>query len=239
MVFLGRRASRRVRDVVAEVETVGTCFFERLAAARTLAVLAALAGLVTFGPPARAETVRILALGDSLTAGYGLDLADTFPVRLEGALRANGLDVAIINAGVSGDTTAGGLARLGWALADAPQIAIVALGGNDALRGLDPDATRANLDAIVTRLEAAGVRVLLAGMKAPPNLGAEYGRAFKAVFAGVAERHGVALYPFFLEGVAAVPALNQDDAIHPNPRGIKIMVAKILPYVRDLIAEMD
>lgn len=225
--------------MVAEVETVGTCFFERLAAARTLAVLAALAGLVTFGPPARAETVRILALGDSLTAGYGLDLADTFPVRLEGALRANGLDVAIINAGVSGDTTAGGLARLGWALADAPQIAIVALGGNDALRGLDPDATRANLDAIVTRLEAVGVRVLLAGMKAPPNLGAEYGRAFKAVFAGVAERHGVALYPFFLEGVAAVPALNQDDAIHPNPRGIKIMVAKILPYVRDLIAEMD
>lgn len=218
--------------MVAEVETVGTCFFERFAA-RALAVLV---GLAASGAPARAETVRILALGDSLTAGYGLDLADTFPVQLEDALRADGLDVAVINAGVSGDTSAGGLARLGWALADRPHMAIVALGGNDALRGLDPAATRANFDAIVTRIEAAGVRVLLAGMKAPPNLGAEYGRAFEAVFAGVAERHGVALYPFFLEGVAAVPALNQDDAIHPNARGIQIMVEGILPYVRDLIA---
>ncbi len=204
-----------------------------------LAALAVLAGLAAPAAPARAETVRILALGDSLTAGYGLDLADTFPVRLEGALRADGLDVAVINAGVSGDTTAGGLARLGWALADRPHMAIVALGGNDALRGLDPDTTRTNLDAIVTRIETAGVRVLLAGMKAPPNLGAEYGRAFNAVFAGVAERHGVALYPFLLEGVAAVPELNQDDAIHPNARGVQIMVQGILPYVRDLIAEVD
>ena len=221
---------------------MGTCFFKRSAAVRAFAALAALAvlaGLAAPAAPARAETVRILALGDSLTAGYGLDLADTFPVRLEGALRADGLDVAVVNAGVSGDTTAGGLARLGWALADRPHLAIVALGGNDALRGLDPDATRTNLDAIVTRIEAAGVRVLLAGMKAPPNLGAEYGREFNAVFAGVAERHGVALYPFLLEGVAAVPELNQDDAIHPNPRGVQIMVEGILPYVRDLIAEVD
>ena len=221
---------------------MGTCFFERSAAVRAfgaLAALAVLAGLAAPAAPARAETVRILALGDSLTAGYGLDLADTFPVRLEGALRADGLDVVVINAGVSGDTTAGGLARLGWALADRPHMAIVAFGGNDALRGLDPDATRTNLDAIVTRIETAGVRVLLAGMKAPPNLGAEYGRAFNAVFAGVAERHGVALYPFFLEGVAAVPELNQDDAIHPNARGVQIMVEGILPYVRDLIAEVD
>ena len=228
--------------MVAEVETVGTCFFERSAAVRAFAALAALAvlaGLAAPAAPARAETVRILALGDSLTAGYGLDLADTFPVLLEGALRADGLDVAVINAGVSGDTTAGGLARLGWALADRPHMAIVALGGNDALRGLDPDTTRTNLDAIVTRIETAGVRVLLAGMKAPPNLGAEYGRAFNAVFAGVAERHGVALYPFLLEGVAAVPELNQDDAIHPNARGVQIMVQGILPYVRDLIAEVD
>lgn len=228
--------------MVAEVETVGTCFFERSAAVRAFAALAALAvlaGLAAPAAPARAETVRILALGDSLTAGYGLDLADTFPVLLEGALRADGLDVAVINAGVSGDTTAGGLARLGWALADRPHMAIVALGGNDALRGLDPDTTRTNLDAIVTRIETAGVRVLLAGMKALPNLGAEYGRAFNAVFAGVAERHGVALYPFLLEGVAAVPELNQDDAIHPNARGVQIMVQGILPYVRDLIAEVD
>ena len=228
--------------MVAEVETVGTCFFERSAAVRAFAALAALAvlaGLAAPAAPARAETVRILALGDSLTAGYGLDLADTFPVLLEGALRADGLDVAVINAGVSGDTTAGGLARLGWALADRPHMAIVALGGNDALRGLDPDTTRTNLDAIVTRIETAGVRVLLAGMKAPPNLGAEYGRAFNAVFAGVAERHGVALYPFLLEGVAAVPELNQDDAIHPNARGVQIMVQGILSYVRDLIAEVD
>ena len=225
--------------MVAEVETVGTYFFERFAAARALAVLAVLAGLAASGAPARAETVRILVLGDSLTAGYGLDLADTFPVRLERALRDEGLDVAVINAGVSGDTTAGGLARLGWALADRPDIAIVALGGNDALRGLDPTTTRANLDAIVTRIEAAGVRVLLAGMKAPPNLGAEYGRAFEAVFAGIAERHGVAFYPFFLEGVAAVAALNQDDAIHPNARGIHLRVEGIVPYVRDLIADVD
>ena len=185
---------------------------------------------------AAAEDIRLLALGDSLTAGYGLPRRDTFTTRLEASLRAAGHPVRVINAGVSGDTTAGGLARLDWALADKPDVAIVELGANDGLRGLDPNATAANLDAIVGRLTAAGVAVLVAGMKAPPNLGAEYGAAFDGIFATVAERHGVALYPFFLDGVAADPALNQDDGIHPTAAGVAVIVERLLPHVLALVA---
>lgn len=195
---------------------------------------AALAFVVMVGAAA-AEPVRILALGDSLTAGYGLARQDSFPARLQAALGRRGIAAEVINAGVSGDTTAGGRARLEWALADAPAVAIVELGANDGLRGLDPEATFANLDAIVRRLKAARVAVLLTGMKAPPNLGAEYGAAFNAVFPRIAEKHGVAFHPFFLDGVAAEPELNQDDGIHPNAAGVKIIVERLLPFVVDVI----
>ncbi len=183
-----------------------------------------------------AGEIRLLALGDSLTAGYGLPRPDAFTTRLEASLRAAGQPVRVINAGVSGDTTAGGLARLDWALADKPDAAIVELGANDGLRGLDPVATAANLDAIVGRLKAAGVAVLVAGMKAPPNLGAEYGAAFNGIYGAVAARHGVALYPFFLDGVAADPALNQDDGIHPSAAGVAVIVERLLPHVLALLA---
>jgi len=185
---------------------------------------------------AAAEPVRLMILGDSLTAGYGLPQGDAFVARLQAALRAEGYAVEVIDAGVSGDTTAGGLARLPWLLGGAaetlPDAVMVELGGNDGLRGLDPGAMYANLDAILTLLADRDIPVLLTGMKAPPNLGAEYGRAFEAVFHRLADKHDVALYPFFLEGVALVPALNQPDGIHPNAAGVDQIVRRILPATK-------
>ena len=200
-----------------------------------LAVVLVNAALITFPFPSAAETLRILALGDSLTAGYGLPRPESFPVQLEQALRADGVDAAVINGGVSGDTTAGGLARLGWALAEPVDAAIVELGANDGLRGLDPAVTEANLDAILAKLAQKGIPVLLAGMKAPPNLCADYGARFDTVYPRLAEKHGVALYPFFLDGVAAVPHLNQDDGIHPTGDGVAVIVAAMLPFVKRLL----
>lgn len=190
---------------------------------------------ILYAPAAAGEAVRIAALGDSLTAGYGLPMEQTFTAQLETALRAAGAQVVIANAGVSGDTTAGGRARLDWVLADKPDLVIVELGANDGLRGLDPAKTYQNLDDILTRLAAAGVRILLAGMYAPPNLGPEYGAAFDAIYPRLAERHGVAFYPFFLEGVATDPALNQHDGIHPNAAGVAAIVGRIAPYVLALL----
>jgi acyl-CoA thioesterase-1 len=187
-------------------------------------------------PAGAAEAKRLLVLGDSLTAGYGLAPEAAFPAQLERHLKGRGLAVRVLNGGVSGDTTAGGRARLGWALAEEPGFAIVALGGNDGLRGIDPAATRANLDDILRQLKARGVKVLLAGMRAPPNLGRRYGEAFDPVFAELARAHDVALYPFFLDGVAADPALNQADGIHPNARGVATMVERIAPAVERLLA---
>ncbi|MDA8230896.1 MAG: arylesterase [Magnetospirillum sp.] len=186
---------------------------------------------------AMAETapVRILALGDSLTAGWGLPAEESFPVRLEQALMADGCDVRVIAAGVSGDTSAGGRARLDWALGDRPDAAIVELGGNDALRGIDPDQTYANLDDILTRLERAKTPVLLAGMEAPPNYGRDYAARFRRVYSGLAARHPVIFYPFFLDGVAANPVLNQGDGIHPNARGVEVIVGRMLPAVKELV----
>jgi acyl-CoA thioesterase-1 len=184
---------------------------------------------------ATAETIQILALGDSLTAGYGLERRDSFPVQLERALIEADTDAVVSNGGVSGDTSAGGRARLTWVLAEKPHVAIVELGANDGLRGLDPATTFANLDAIVARLLEAGVAVLLTGMQAPPNLGRDYGRAFAALYPRLATKHGVVLYPFFLEGVATIPALNQDDAIHPNADGVAVIVKRIVPYVRKVM----
>ena len=177
------------------------------------------------------EPLRILAFGDSLTAGFGLPDTDGFVAQLQAALTSKGVKAKVINGGVSGDTTAGGLARLDWALGDDPQLVILELGANDGLRGLDPKSTQANLDAILTRLGDQKRAVLLAGMRAPPNLGEEYANAFDAIYPALAERHHVALYPFFLDGVAAHAELNQEDGIHPNAAGVKVIVGHMLPDV--------
>lgn len=197
------------------------------------------AAILACADPAAARPLKILALGDSLTAGHGLERADSFTVRLESALQADGYDVQVVNAGVSGDTSAGGLSRLAWALADEPDAAIVELGANDGLRGLDPRATYDNIDAIVGQLKEAGVAVLLTGMLAPPNLGAEYGADFESVYPRVAEKHGVMLYPFFLDGVAAKRELNQSDTIHPNAAGVAVIVERILPDVKRLLDGLE
>ena len=198
--------------------------------------LAVGAWLLLLAPFAAAEEPGIVVLGDSLTAGFGLPREDAFPARLETAIRAEGHGWRVIDAGVSGDTSAGGLARLDWMLADAPDIVIVELGANDGLRGLPTDRMEANLDAILARLADAGAAVLLAGMRAPANFGADYEAAFQAVYERLAARHGVAFYPFFLEGVALEPALNQADGIHPNAAGVEEIVRRIVPHVVALIA---
>lgn len=198
-----------------------------------------LALLVALPVSAMAEPMRLLVLGDSLTAGYNLPQDKAFPVQLEQALHDNGHDVTVLNGGISGDTTAGGRARLDWVLAEEPDAAIVALGGNDGLRGLDPAQTRAHLTAIVQDLKARDVQVMIAGMLAPPNLGRDYGDAFNAVFPEVAAQTGALHYPFFLEGVAADPALNQPDGIHPTAEGVAVMVQNILPTVEDLLRKAD
>lgn len=187
--------------------------------------------------PVRAQDrPRLLVLGDSLTAGYGLPKNQAFPARLEAALTAEGIAATVVDAGVSGDTSAGGLARLDWAIGNQPPaFAIVELGANDGLRGLSPKAMEANLDAIIGKLKARNVRVLLAGMRAPRNLGRDYAEEFDGVFARLAQKHDVPLYPFFLEGVAADSALNQGDGIHPNAAGVDVIVRNILPYVKQLI----
>ena len=185
---------------------------------------------------ARAAPVRLLVLGDLLAAGFGLARQDAFQTRLAEALRARGHDVAIIDGAVSGDTTAGGRARLDWVLADGADAAIVELGGNDGLRGLDPASTEANLRAILDALAARRIPVLLSGMRAPPNLGPDYGREFQAVFDRLGARAGVIYDPFFLAGVARDPALNQPDGIHPNPEGVRRIVARLLPLVEILLA---
>ncbi|TQF77012.1 arylesterase [Elioraea sp. Yellowstone] len=202
---------------------------------RKALALAAGVLLTPMSVQAQGREIRILALGDSLVAGYGLARGEGFVAQLEAALRARGIPARVLDGGVSGDTTAGGLARLDWALAETPDAAIVALGGNDGLRAIDPAATYANLDAILTRLAARNIPVLLAGMLAPPNLGAEYGAAFRDAYERLARAHDVVFYPFFLDGVAAEPALNQPDGIHPNARGVAVMVERILPAVERLI----
>lgn len=191
--------------------------------------------LLFWSGAALAEPARLLMLGDSLTAGYGLPPGDALPVKLQAALQADGMQVTVINAGVSGDTTAGGRSRLAWAMADKPTHAIVALGANDMLRGLDPGQAKANLDAIVSELQRQGVKVMLVGMRAQASLGAGYVTAFDGLYPALAEAHGVALYPFLLDGVAADPKLNQGDGIHPNAQGVAIIVARLKPYVEKFL----
>jgi acyl-CoA thioesterase-1 len=201
-----------------------------------LPLVAALCLIALPHRPLAAEPLSILAFGDSLVAGFGLADRDGFAPQLERALAAEGVEAKVINAGVSGDTTAGGRARLDWSLAGwaagaGRQLVILELGANDMLRGIEPVETRNNLDAMLSRLQASGATVLLAGMRAAPNLGPDYRAAFDAIFPELAEKHGVALYPFFLEGVAARPDLNQPDGLHPNAAGVAEIVRRILPHV--------
>jgi acyl-CoA thioesterase I len=189
------------------------------------------------GLPSRAEPVTILALGDSLFAGYGLDQPQSYPAQLEAALKAKGLDVKVLNAGVSGDTAAQGAARLGWALSDDVDAVIVELGANDALRGLPPEQAEAALDEIAKTVSEKKLPLLLMGMRSPPNMGPDYAARFEPMFERVAQKYGAALYPFFLDGVAADASLNQSDGIHPNLQGVQVIVAKSLPAVEALVAK--
>jgi acyl-CoA thioesterase-1 len=181
------------------------------------------------------DPIVILAYGDSLTAGFGLRPSKAYPALLEKRLRAEGYRVRFINAGLSGDTTGGGLERLDWALAETPDIAILELGANDALQGLEPAAAKANLDAMLSKMKAAGARVLLAGMLAPPNMGDVYEQAFKQIFPDLAEKHEVALMPFFLEGVAARPEFLLPDMLHPNEAGTEIIADNVYKHLKPLI----
>lgn len=186
--------------------------------------------------PAGAADHVIVALGDSLTAGLGVAADEAYPALLEARLKREGFDYRVVNAGVSGDTSAGGLRRLDWALRLKPEIVIVALGANDGLRGQPPAALRDNLTRIVERARAAGSRVLLAGMRVPPNYGDDYSRAFAAVYPTVARATGVPLAPFLLDGVAGDPRLNQPDGIHPTAEGQRVIAERIWPYLKPLLA---
>lgn len=209
----------------------------RLGALLMAALMAAAAGAGASTGAAAQDPIRLMAFGDSLVAGFGLAANNAFPARLEAALRREGYRVEVINAGVSGDTTAGGAARIDWALGDDPDLVLLELGANDALRGIDPEEVRDNLDYILQRLKEERIPVLLAGMYAPANWGAEYVEAFNRIYPELAEEYGVPLYPFFLEGVATDPSLNQGDGIHPNAAGVAVIVENIMPYVIRVIEQ--
>jgi acyl-CoA thioesterase-1 len=198
----------------------------------------AIAMVLAVASPAFGASPRLLVLGDSLSAGYGLPHDDGFEVQLQRALAARGHDVTIIDGAVSGDTSAGGRARLDWTLADGADAAIVELGANDGLRGVDPKDMEANLSAILDELAAKHIPVLLTGMYAPPNMGPEYQQAFRAVYDRLGKRPGVIYDPFFLEGVVMHAELTQADGLHPNAEGVKREVARILPVVEQLLAEL-
>ena len=196
----------------------------------------ALAALCLVATPAQARKLRVIAFGDSLTAGLGLAEADAFPEVLQRALIAKGRDVEIVNAGVSGETAEDGLARYDWTFAQAPDAAIVELGANDMLRGMSPEGAQAALGEILGRLQRAGIPTLLAGMRAAPNLGPDYQRRFDAIYPALASRYKTGLYPFFLEGVAGDAVLNQKDGLHPTREGVVKIVAALLPSVEILLA---
>jgi len=206
--------------------------FKRQIAAGLILFLA-LCGAIS---SARAEPFKIVGFGDSLMAGYGLGPGEGFTDKLQAALRAKGRDVAVANAGVSGDTTSGGLARLDWSVPDGTRLVILELGANDMLRGVSPAIPRNNLDEMLARLKQRKIAVLLAGMRAAPNLGADYQTAFDAIFPELAKKYDVALYPFFLDGVAGQPGLQLEDGLHPSAKGVDLMVERILPTVEKAIA---
>jgi acyl-CoA thioesterase I len=202
-----------------------------------LNILLIICGLAAFPAAALARPLLIVALGDSLTAGLGLPAEESFPEVLQKALRAKGYDVEVANAGVSGDTAADGLARFDWAVPDGADAAIVELGANDMLRGLDPAAAEKSLGEILGKLKARHVATLIAGMRAAPNLGADYRARFDPIYADLARKYDAGLYPFFLDGVAADPKLNQKDGLHPTKAGVDVIVERILPAVEALIAQ--
>lgn len=198
-----------------------------------------LTGLWAFGGPlssfAGAEPVRIVAFGDSLTAGFNLSQSQAFPAKLEAALKARGHNVSITNAGVSGDTTSGGLARLDWSIPQDTQAVILELGANDVLRGIPPALTRKNLEQMVERLRARKIEILLAGMKAPPNMGGEYTAAYDAIYDEIAKKNELVYYPFFLDGIIGQAKLNLKDGMHPSVAGVDEIVKRILPTAEKLI----
>ncbi len=189
------------------------------------------------GTAAPAAACKLAVLGDSLTAGYGVAAGDAFPARLETALAERGAPCEVIDAGVSGDTSAGGAARVEWVLGDRPTHLMVELGGNDALRALPVGQLRANLELIIRKAQERGVPVMLAGMFAPPNLGRAYGDSFKAVYADLAAAHDVPLYPFFLDGAVLQPGMMQPDGIHPNARGVAVIVERMAPAVAEFVKD--
>jgi acyl-CoA thioesterase-1 len=186
-----------------------------------------------------AKPIKMVVLGDSLSAGFGLAGSDAFPAKLQKALKARGIPVEMVNAGVSGDTTSGGRDRLDWSVPEGTRAVIVELGANDALRGTDPAVTRAALSDIVTRLRARGIAVLLCGMLAPPNYGNDFAARFNAIYPDIAKSSGVPLYPFFLKGVAADAKLNQADGMHPTAEGVEIIVNNILPTVEAFLGTIS
>lgn len=185
-----------------------------------------------------AEPIKLVVLGDSLTAGYGLNEEDAFPAKLETALKAKGIDVTVVNAGVSGDTAKQGLERLDWAVDEDADAVIVELGANDALRGIDPNETRASLEKIIVRLMSRNLPVMIAGMLAPPNLGPSYKEVFDRIYPSLAGEHGLRLYPFFLDGVATIADYNLDDGMHPNARGVDEIVRRMAPKVAEFLSQV-
>jgi acyl-CoA thioesterase-1 len=189
--------------------------------------------------PVPAKPIKMVVLGDSLSAGLGLPAPAAFPVRLQKTLKNNGIEVDMINAGVSGDTTSGGRDRLDWSVPEGTEAVILELGANDALRGVDPKVTRSALTDILTRLKARGIAVLLCGMYAPPNYGSDYAARFNAIYPELAKSFGVPLYPFFLEGVATEAKLNQADGLHPTAEGVDTIVKNILPTVQAFLGAIS
>lgn len=184
---------------------------------------------------AKAKTLQLVGFGDSLMAGYLLPSSSSYTAQLEKALRDKGYDIAVTNAGVSGDTTAAGLSRVDWSVPDGTDGVILELGANDALRGVSPEQTEKNLEAIIVRLKERNIPVLLAGMIAPPNMGGDYGERYNSIYSRLAEKHGLALYPFFLDGVVTQPGLQLEDGMHPNAKGVGVMVERSLPVVEGFV----
>ncbi|MFC6490946.1 arylesterase [Nitratireductor sp. GCM10026969] len=211
--------------------------FSALASLTKMSSVPVLALFLCIAAPAAAEPFRIVGFGDSLMAGYQLAPGESFPEKLEAALRARGHDVTVANAGVSGDTTSGGLSRLDWSVPEETDLVILGLGANDMLRGLSPESTKHNLETMIVRLQERGMAVLLVGMYAAPNLGPDYQEAFDAIYPRLAREHELPLVPFFLEGVAANRALLLEDGMHPNAEGVDVMVENALPAVERIIAE--